>query len=430
MKVVSKDLPKSQIELTVELTVEEFKPYIQKGALKISQDVKIAGFRPGKVPYDILKSKIGEMTILEEAARIAINKTIDQAIEKDVKGTPIGSPQISISKLAPDNPLEYKITLVLLPKIDIGEYKGLKVKQEKAKVETKDIEKTLNQLREARVVEKIIDRAAKVGDKIIIGIEMFLDKVPVDGGQTPETAIVLGKDFIIPGFDKQLIGAKKGDEKEFKLPYPKEHHMKNLAGKMVEFKVKVKEVYERKLPIINDDFAKNFGLNNVKSLKENIEKSILAEKEQELNQKTDAQIIDKILEKTKFSEIPELLINNEVKGVISELEYMIQSQGGKFDDYLASVKKTRDQLTLDFLPQALKRVKGSLLVRELAIREEIKAEEKEVEKKQAEMLKQYKGQKEIEEKIHAPEYKSHLRNSLINEKAIKKLREWNLTECL
>lgn len=426
MNVTKKDLPKSQVELIVNLSVNEFKPFIQRAIAKISKEVKIDGFRPGKVPYEILKSKIGEMTIMEEAANLAINGTVDKALNDNIKETTVGNPQIAVIKLAPENPFEYKATLVLLPKIELGGYKKLEVKKDSLKIEDKEIEKMLKQLQEMRVTESIVKRSAKDGDKVIISIEMFLDKVPVDGGQTRETTILLGKDYIVPGLDKKIIGIKKDEKKEFTLPYPKEHYMKNLAGKMVEFVVKAKEIYERKLPAIDDTFAVTLGLNSLENLKENIKKNIKAEKEQQIKQKAEIEIIDKIIEKTKFSEIPEILVNNEVNSLMKELEYNVQSQGGKFEDYLASIKKTKDQLTLDWLPQALKRVKGSLLIREIALTEKIDATEQEIAKRQAELLKQYKGQPDIENKIQAAEYKNYLRNIILNEKVMEKLREWNI----
>jgi trigger factor len=208
MSIVKKQtLPKSQIELTVELSADEFKPYILRGAENVSREVKIEGFRPGKVPYEILKSKIGEMTILEEAARLAINKTIDQAIAENAEAEPVGEPQVNITKLAPDNPLEYKIVLAILPEIKLGDYKNAKVQTKKEEVNEDEVLKTLEFLRESHIKEVIVDGEVKDGDKVIIDIDMFLDKVPFDGGQAKGTAIIIGKNYIIPGFDKKLIGS-------------------------------------------------------------------------------------------------------------------------------------------------------------------------------------------------------------------------------
>ena len=121
MKVEKKDLERSEVELNIELSLEEFKPYIKEGAKKVSQEVKIDGFRSGAVPFDVLKQKVGEMSILEESARIAINKTLPEAIEKNVEGQPVGNPKVDITKLAPDNPLSYKVVVALLPEVKLRE---------------------------------------------------------------------------------------------------------------------------------------------------------------------------------------------------------------------------------------------------------------------------------------------------------------------
>ena len=176
MQISKQTLPKSQLELTVELSAEEFKPYVSRGAENVSKEVKIEGFRPGKAPYEILKAKIGEMTILEEAARIAINKTIDKAIEENAGGEPVGQPQVNITKLAPDNPFEYKVVLALLPEIKLGDYKNLKVETHNyasQRLETQgiaslqaadeEVMKTIEHLRESRVKEIIAEREIKSG---------------------------------------------------------------------------------------------------------------------------------------------------------------------------------------------------------------------------------------------------------------------------
>jgi len=426
MKVTKKNLDKSQIELLVELSLEEFKPYIEKGAKEVSKETKIEGFRPGNVPYDVLKQKIGEMTILEQAVRLAINKTIDQVIEENVKEQPIGQPEITITKITPDNPVEYKIVLSVLPKITLGKYKELKIKKEPVKIEGEEIEKTLAQLLEMRAKEVISDQPAKGVDKVMINLAMFLDKVPVEGGQSQDTTIIIGKGYVVPGFDKQLLGVKKGDKKEFSLPFPKDHFQKNLAGKLVDFKIEVKEVYDRQVPKADDEFAKSLGAKNLDELKDNLEKNIAKEKKQVAEQKEEVAIIEKVLATTKFTDIPKMLITNESQAMLAELEQNITSQGGKIEDYLSSMKKTREQLILDLMPNAIKRVKSALLVREIAQAEKIQVSTEEIDKKQKELLEQYKGYDKVMSRIKEPGYKAYLANTLINTKVIKKLKEWNL----
>jgi len=426
MKIEKKDLGKSQFELAVEMTYDELKPFYEQGAKNVSREVKIDGFRPGNVPIDILRQKIGDMTILEEAANLAIHKNIDQILKDNIERQIVGQPKVEITKLAPGNPLEFKIIVAVLPEIKLGEYKDLKIKKKEVKVEDEEINKILNDLREMRIKEILSDEEVKDGDKVLVDLAMFLDKVPVEGGQGKDAAIVVGKDYIVPGFDKKIIGAKKGDVREFELPYPADFHMKNLAGKMVDFRVTIKEVYKRELPALDDDFASAFGLKKFEDFKNNVKKSVVDQKDKEAEQVLEKEILGKILEKTRINDLPEMLIEHESHNMVHELEHTIAEQGGKFEDYLASIKKTHDQLMLDLLPEAVKRVKASLLIREIAERENIKVEEEEVEKHVAEMKKHYHDNQEVLKKLHSPEYLNYVYNVFASKKVVNKLKEWNV----
>lgn len=427
MKVTKKDLEKSQIELIVEVSVEELKPFIKKGAESLSKEVKIDGFRPGRVPFDVLKKKIGEVSIWEEAAKLLINKQIYQIINENVKDKEIiGQPQVDISKLAPGNPLEYKIKLLILPEITLGDYKDLKIKADKVEVEEKEINKVLNDLIEMRAVEKISEDSIKEGDKVLASVNLFLDKVPVEDGQNPELTILIGKNYFVEGFDKNLLGLKKGDKKEFSLVYPKNHWQKNLAGKKVDFKVEIKEVYSRELPKLNDDFAKNFRFKDVQELKSNLKKTIEEQKKKEVNQKNEIKVLDKILEKSKFGDIAEDLIKNEAQLIMREIEQNIVSQGGKFDDYLSSIGKNYDQLMLEMMPNAVKRVKSALALKEIAKIEKIEVGEKEIDEKIKALKEQYKDNADAIKNITSLAYRSYLANFISNQKIVENLKKWNL----
>jgi len=426
MQVTKKDLEKSQIELTIELSSEEFAPYIEKGAQKVAEEVKIEGFRKGKVPMDILKQKIGEMTILEEAAHIAVHKTVDNAVEENTVGRqPVGQPEVNITKLAPGNPFEYKVIVALLPTVALGKYKDLNLKVEEAKVDDKEVEKALHDLQEMRAQEVLVEREAKETDKVTVDVKMMLDKVPLEDGDHKELAVIIGKNYFVPGFDKKIIGMKQDEERTFELAYPDDHHQKNIAGKMVEFIVKAKGIYERQLPELNDEFASFFRLKDMAELKTNLQESLLHEKSHSVDLRNESELIGKIVEDTKFSEIPEVIITSESKNMLMELEQSVTRQGGKFEDYLGHIKKTKEQLILDLLPNAIKRVKSALVVREIAVIEKIDATEKEIHEKIDELEKQYTDNPEIQKMLHESGYHTYLSNILTNEKVIAKLKEWN-----
>jgi len=390
MNVIRKDLEKGQIELKVELSIEEMSPLIEKGAESLSKEIKIEGFRPGKVPFNVLKQKVGELAIMEEAVKISLNKNIYKIIDENIKDKEVvGQPEVEITKLAPGNQAEYKIKVFVLPEVKLGKYKDLGLKENKVVVEEKEIEKIINDLLEMRAKEVISDKAIEKGDKVIASVNLFIDKVPIEDGQNPEVTILTGKNYFVDGFDKNIIGLKKGDKKEFNLVYPEKHYNKNLAGKLVDFKVEIKEVYQRQLPELNDDLAKIFQFKNVSDLKENIKKTIEIQKKREEDQKTEINLLEKIVNDSKFSDIPENLIKNEANLMMHEMEHGLVSQGGNFADYLKSINKTQDQLMLEILPNATKRVKSALILKEIAKEEKITVSESEMHKEIETLKKKY-----------------------------------------
>jgi len=314
MNVTRKDLEKGQVELSVELSVKEMTPLMEKGAESLSKEIKIEGFRPGKAPLSVLKQKIGELAIMEEAVKISLNKNIYKIIDENLKDKEVvGQPEVEITKLAPNNPVEYKIKVSILPEVKLGKYKDLGLKQEKLVVKEEEVNKIINDLLEMRAKETISDKSIEKGDKVIASVNLFIDNVPVEDGQNPEVTILTGKNYFVDGFDKNIVGLKKGDKKEFNLVYPEKHYNKNLAGKLVDFKVEIKEVYQRELPELNDDLAKIFQFKNVAALKENIQKTVEIQKQREDDQKMEIKLLEKIVDDSKFGDIPESLIKNEAR---------------------------------------------------------------------------------------------------------------------
>lgn len=429
---VHKEQNQKEIEVAVELPWSEMQPYLEKASENISNDVKVEGFRAGKVPYDVLKTKVGEMAILQEAANLAVQKTAETVLREQFKDSSaetdsiVGRPEVKLTKVAVGNPLEYKIVLQRAPEVTLGKYKDLKIKEETAAVKDEDVEKVIEELRTLRASEKIVDRALQDGDKALVNIQMFLDNVPLEGGQSQNTAVIMGADYIIPGFDKELLGAKKGETREFKLPYPSEHYQKNIAGKMVEFKVIVKDVYERVLSELNDEFAKNVGAKDVSDLKQNIRENVEAERKQKNEEKIIIELFDKILAKTTFSHLPEQLVHGEAHNMLHELKHNVERQGGKFTDYLTHLKKTESDLEKELLPEAEKRVKTSFIVNAITKAEDVTVSDEELQKKTDDLLKLYDANPEAKAQVQTAEYRDYIKRNLLNQKVIAKLKEWNV----
>ncbi|MBU1131687.1 trigger factor, partial [Patescibacteria group bacterium] len=299
MKIEKKILPKSQAELTIELSIDEMTPYLKATAEEISKVKPIKGFRPGKAPYEVVVKTFGEMFVYQNSANRAVEETYFAAIEKE-NIEPVDEPKIEILKLAPENPFIYKATISLLPEITLCDYSKISVNAPKEiTVDDKETEKVLSDLQKMRAKETLTDKAVENGDKVEIDFNTYVDNVPIEGGQAKKHLLTVGEGNMIPGFEENLIGLKKDDEKEFELAFPKKYHEQSLANKKATFKIKVIAVYKIELPELNDDFAKGMGLQNIENLKKSISSNIKLEKQAKQTQKLDLEIIEKLLEKSE-----------------------------------------------------------------------------------------------------------------------------------
>ncbi|NQU83267.1 MAG: trigger factor [Parcubacteria group bacterium] len=267
MQYTTKSLEKSQVELTITVTSDDYQDDVQKAAVRISERAAIKGFRPGKAPYDIVKQEVGELKIMEEAMQTIVESNFTQAVKKEKLQT-IGMPQITIEKIAPGNDFIFKAVVALMPEIKLGNIEKIKVEKKEQKVDAKKIDEVISNLQKMQTKEVLKNGIADKKDKATIDMEMFINKVPVEGGQAKDHAVYLGEDHYIPGLNEEVVGLKKDDTKEFTLKFPKEHYQKHLAGKNVDFKIKVNEIYELQHPELDDDFAKALGLDSMDKLRE------------------------------------------------------------------------------------------------------------------------------------------------------------------
>lgn len=408
--------------MEIEITAEEMKPYLEKATLLLAQEVKIDGFRPEKVPFEILKQKVGEMTICEKAAELAVEKTYPKFI-KDEHAETIGGPEIAVVKLAPGNPFVYKATVSLLPAVKLGDYRKIKVARKKSEVEEEKIEAALRELQKMQTKEVLASRPAKKEDKIVLDMDMLQDKVPLEGGQAKNHSVYLSESYYIPGLTDQLIGLSAGECKEFSLSFPKEHYQKNLAGKNVDFKVKIASVFELQPPAFDDAFAKTLGQNSFDDLRNIIRQNLLAEMENKEDLRLEGEILRQIVAGSRFDDVPETLINAEAHKMVHELEDGLAEKGVSFDDYLKNLKKTEKELMLDFTPRAVERIKTALVVKEIALAEKITATDEEVDHEVEHLAEAYKNEPDLLDRVRSEESKQYLDNVIKNRKTIKLLKD-------
>ncbi|PIR06781.1 MAG: trigger factor [Candidatus Komeilibacteria bacterium CG11_big_fil_rev_8_21_14_0_20_36_20] len=422
MKINKKDLEKNQLELTIEVSPEELEPHLKNAAERLSHKNKIPGFRPGKVPYQLIKQHFGEMNIHQEALEHIISSSFYKAITREKLET-IGQPEIKVDKLAPGNPVVYTAIVSLLPQVTLGDWQKIIVKKKKVKASSEEIEQTLQQLQEMNVKETLANRPAAKGDKVEVDFEVLINKVVIEGGKSSKYPVIIGQNRMIPGFEDKLIGLKDEDKTEFELEFPAKYFQTNLAGKKADFKVKVLNVFSRELPKLDDQFAKNIGFDDLEKLKEQLRENISRDKEAKEKQRTEAEAVNEIVKFSTIGEIPDILIKNEIQKMLYELEHNVRSQSMDIAGYLKSINKTREDLEKDFQPQAQERVKAALILRQLAQEENIQSSEQEIKEQIKKQMELYKDNKEVIKNIQLPGYRQHTANLINNQKVVKFISE-------
>ena len=422
MKYELKNLEKSQVELTITVEPADYKKEMEAAALRISERAAIKGFRPGKAPYEMVKQQMGEIKIIEEAMQSIVEKNFFDATKKEKLDT-VGMPQITIIKVAPGNDLVFKAVVAMLPKIKLGNFTSVKIKHRAKEIGDKEVNDVLNDLKKMQTREILKSETAAKNDKVVINLEMFIDKVPVEGGQAPNHQVYLNEDHYIPGLAEQLLGLKKDDSKEFSLKFPKEHYQKHLAGKDVDFKIKVKDVVELQHPEINDEFAKTLGQENLEKLKTVLRDNLTQDAKQKDDQKVEIEILDSLIASSEFSDVPEVLINAEKTKIFHELKHSLANQGIEIEKYLKDIKKSEEDIYKDFSEQALRRVKAALVSRQVALENNIKAEKSDVDEEIKMIKAAYPDNKNVEENIKKPEVLETLALTIQNRKVLAFMKE-------
>ncbi len=422
MKYEKKELGKSKIELTITVEVPDYKKNMEQAAVRLSERAAIHGFRPGKAPYNMVKEQLGEIRILEEAMQSIVEHAFYQIV-RDEKLETIGMPQISLQKFAPGNDLVFKAEIALLPKVTLPDLATIKVEKKEVSVSEEQKNEVLENLRKMQRKEVVKDGESTKEDKLVIELNMFIDKVAVEGGFAKNHQVYLSEPHYIPGLAEKLVGLKKGDEKEFSLKFPKEHYQKHLAGKEVDFKIKVNEVFGLEYPELDDEFAKSLGQQSLQKLSELLTANVLKEEERKEEQRVEIAILDQIIEKSTVDEIPDVLIDAEKNKMFYELKNSLEEQGVSIEQYLKDLKKTQEEIYKDFAEQATKRSKAALVSRSLAKENNIKVEPKELEAEIALIKTSYPDNETIQENLKRPEVIDTIAVTIQNKKVLTWLKE-------
>ena len=382
-------------EINVTIEGEKWQKAIDKAYDKVSKKVKIDGFRPGKAPKDIFLKKYGKENLLVEAADSCMQDAY-MDILKDNEGIEIvAQPKVEIKGVS-DEKLELMFTLILKPEVKLGKYTGLGVKKEEAKVTKKEIEESIDHMRSHYAENVTKDGKVANGDIAIIDFEGFKDGVAFAGGKAENYSLTIGSNSFIPGFEEQIIGMKKGEEKELNLTFPEDYHAEELKGAPVVFKVKVNEIKEVKVPELDKDFFEDLGMEGIDSkeaLEKQVEENIKTRKESELENKYLDELLEAAAKNTEV-DIPDAMIEEEIDRMLKQYEENLNMQGITLEQFYKFTNSDEKALRDQMKEEAGKRVKFRLMLEEIAKAEKIDMSDKDAEKEAEELASKYQMTKD------------------------------------
>ena len=376
-------------EITITIEGEDWQKALDKSFKKKNKEVTIDGFRKGTAPKEIYVKNFGLESLFMDAVDFVMDEAYSKALE-EAKAMPIVEPKLDIKEIN-ENKVTFMFTIISKPEVTLGEYKKLGLKKEKAKVSKEEIDAEVKRIRDqfAEIAPKE-DGVVEVGDTAVIDFEGFVDGKSLDGGKGENYPLEIGSHTFIPGFEEGVAGMKIGETKELNLKFP-DDYVADLKGKEVKFNVTVREIKQRIIPELNEDFYQDLGYDNIKTEEEflnEVEKVLLERKNAEIDDEFVEKCLDKASSNMKVEINPEI-IDEEVHRMIHQFEDQLKMQGIKLDDYMAITGMTHEKLHEQMEPEATKRVKYRYLLEAIADAEKIDFSEEEVQAKSKEMAENY-----------------------------------------
>jgi len=387
-------LENNMAKLTIEVPADELEGAIEKAYQKNKSKISIPGFRKGKVPRKMVEQMYGKEVFYEDAANYLIPSAYEKALD-ECEEEIVSSPKIDVTQIEAGKPFIFTAEVALKPEVKLGKYKGVKIDKIETEVTDEEINAALEKERDnnSRTIS-VEDRAVKDGDMTVIDFEGFVDGVAFEGGKGENYPLTIGSGAFIPGFEEQLVGAEIGKETEVNVTFPEDYHAENLKGKAAVFKCTVKEIKEKELPELDDEFASEVSeFDTLAEYKEDLKKKLSERKEAEAkNQKEDA-VIEAIITDSEM-DIPDAMLETQVRQMENEFAQRIQMQGLSLEQYFQFTGMNEQMMFEQIKPQAEKRIKSSLVLEAVAEAEKFEVTEEDLEKEYARMAEIY--QMEVE----------------------------------
>lgn len=425
MKTSVKYLSDTKVAVNVTLGVSELKDAELAALNELGKDIKVPGFRKGKVPVSVVSKNVNPNVLAQKTLESALSKAVADAFISE-KLQALDRPEVEVKKFVPGSELEFTAESEVMPKIKIGNYKNLKSTAKKVSVTKKDIAEITDRLKKGFASKKTVQRPAKLTDEVNIDFEGKKDGIAFDGGKGEKYDLVLGSNSFIPGFEDGIIGKKTGETFDLKLTFPEDYHADNLKGAEVVFTTTINEIKEVVEPELNDELAAKAGpFKTVEELEDDIKREITKQKETEATEKLKDDLVAELVEKSTVP-VPDVLLKDQMKLIEQDTNRNLMYRGMSIDDYIKSLKykDKNDWLENEVRPIAEKRVKAGLLLAELSKVEKIEATENELLEKINQLGKQYPSE-DMRKHLKTPEVQRDVANRILTEKTVDRLVSLN-----
>lgn len=425
MKTSVKYLSDTKVAVNVTLGVSELKDAELAALNELGKDIKVPGFRKGKVPVSVVSKNVNPNVLAQKTLESALSKAVADAFISE-KLQALDRPEVEVKKFVPGSELEFTAESEVMPKIKIGDYKNLKSTAKKVSVTKKDISEITDRLKKGFASKKTVQRPAKLTDEVNIDFEGKKDGIAFDGGKGEKYDLVLGSNSFIPGFEDGIIGKKTGETFDLKLAFPEDYHADNLKGAEVVFTTTINEIKEVVEPELNDELAAKAGpFKTLEELEDDIKREITKQKETEATEKLKDDLVAELVEKSTVP-VPDVLLKDQMKLIEQDTNRNLMYRGMSIDDYIKSLKykDKNDWLENEVRPIAEKRVKAGLLLAELSKVEKIEATENELLEKINQLGKQYPSE-DMRKHLKTPEVQRDVANRILTEKTVDRLVSLN-----
>ncbi len=389
MSLQVEKLEKNMAKLTIEAGADELEKAIEKAYQKQKNKISIPGFRKGKVPRQMVEKMYGKEVFYEDAANELIPDAYDKALdecEEDI----VSSPKIEVVQIEAGKPFIFTATVAIKPEVKLGKYKGVKVDKIDTEVTDEEIDAEINKEREnnARTIA-VEDRPVKDGDMTKLDFEGFVDGEAFEGGKGEDYPLTIGSGAFIPGFEEQLVGAEIGKEVEVKVTFPEDYQAENLQGKEAVFKCTVKEIKEKELPTLDDEFASEVSeFETMAEYREDVKKNLTEKKEKDAKNAKEEAAIKAVVEESEM-DIPEPMLESQQRQMVDEFAQRITMQGLSMEQYFQFTGTNYQKMVEQVKPQALERIKSRLVLEAVAKAENIEVTEDDYEKELETMAEVY-----------------------------------------